>query len=256
MHDQFDQLVERAGLIGTALVTVGDDSWERGDVDAQFVIYSLAKSVIAASFIFLDGGGELDLDASVAPLVDDNRFNYSIRQLLSHTSGVVDYGRLPEYHAAVAETPSDPWSDEEFFERTLAESPDFEAGTGWAYSNTGYLILRRVLDRYGGLALYLSALGLSEASVAEELSDFDAAVPALSAKIGDGMQPVAGRYHPAWVGHRTLVTSARELHRFWSRPPKVLHDPETFVHVGFDFPGFVCPSYGLGCSAIRRVHSG
>jgi len=241
-----DDIADASGLTGAAIVTTPSRSWERGDIDAQFVIYSIAKSVIAAAFLLLAEEGEIDLDASAATLLDDNRFGASVRQLLSHTSGLPNYGRLPEYHAAVAATPSDPWPDETFFERALTLPRDFEPGQGWAYSNTGYMALRRILAEHGGLASYLSPLGFTTARVAEELSDLDGAVPAVSAKIGDGLNPVAGRYHPAWVGHRTIVTSASELHRFWSRPPAAFLDPANLRYIGFDFPGAVRPSYGLG----------
>jgi hypothetical protein len=80
--------------------------------------------------------------------------------------------------------------------------------------------VRQILDGHGGLAAFLPALGFSAASVAEARPDFGHAVPARSALIGAGPRPVAGRYHPGWVGHRTMVTSTRELHRFWSTPPR------------------------------------
>ena len=76
----------------------------------------------------------------------------SVRRLLDHTSGVRDYGSLPEYNEAVRARPGTAWNDDEFLARTTAAGPVFEPGQGWAYSNTGYLMLRQLLDEHGGLA--------------------------------------------------------------------------------------------------------
>jgi D-alanyl-D-alanine carboxypeptidase len=248
-HDRvdLDDLAQRAGLTGAALVTAGELAWQAGDVDAPFVIYSITKSVIGAALLSLAADDAIDLDAA---LPDERLGGVSVRQLLRHTAGVRDYGALASYHAAVRRSPSTPWSDEEFLDRALDGGPAPAPGRGWAYSNTGYLVLRQVLDRHGGLASFLPGLGFERATVAERLADLALAVPARSSLIGDGPQPVAGRYHPRWVGHRTLVTSARELHRFWSKPPPTFTDSTSWVPVGVDTGGlFVRPSYGLGVMA-------
>jgi D-alanyl-D-alanine carboxypeptidase len=242
-------IAARAGLSGTALVSVGDRTWHTGDIDARFVIYSITKPVISAAFLLLEAEGVLDLRASAAALLGDDRFDVSLRQLLNHTSGIRDYGQLPAYHDAVYRSPSRPWPDEVLLRRSMAGGPDFAPGHGWAYSNTGYILLRAILDHHGGLASLLPALGFTSATVAENLTAFDDAVPARSARIGAGRHRVAGRYHPGWVGHRTLVTSARELHHFWTRPPSAFLDPATFVPVGTVPGSFARPSYGLGVMA-------
>ncbi|MGD0558626.1 MAG: serine hydrolase domain-containing protein [Streptosporangiaceae bacterium] len=244
-----DEAAGRAGLTGTALVTAGDSTWQTGDIDAQYVIYSITKSVIAAAFLL----GEVDLDASASSLGGDDRFDAPVRHLLRHTSGIPDYGHNPAYHAAVRQSPSQPWSDEEFLWRAHARGPLFAPGQGWAYFNNGYPLLRQILDGRGGLAAFLPALGFTAATVAEDLPDFGGAVPARSALIGDGLHPVAGRYHPGWVGHRTMVTSARDLHRFWSGPPPAFTDPANLVPLGADTGGlFVHATYGLGVLADPR----
>jgi D-alanyl-D-alanine carboxypeptidase len=245
-----DEVAGRAGLSGTALVSTGDRVWQAGDIDARYVIYSITKSVIAAAFLLLAAEGAVDLNARASSLLGDGRFPVSVRQLLQHRSGLPDYGRDPAYHAAVRESPSRPWADEEFLRRAHAQGLMYAPGQGWAYSNSGYLLLREILDRHGGLAAFLPALGFTAATVAENLSDFSDAVPANSALIGDGIHKVAGRYHPRWVGHRTFVTSARQLHRFWSSPPAAFTDPANLVPVGVDTGGlFAHAACGLGTLA-------
>jgi D-alanyl-D-alanine carboxypeptidase len=219
----------------TTLVAVGDDVEITGDPDARYPIYSLTKTAVAAAVLLLVRQGAVELD--------------SVRRLLDHTSGVRDYGSLAEYHEAVRRQPGLAWDDDEFLARTSAAGPQFEPGEGWAYSNTGYLLLRRLLDGNGDLASFLPQLGLGEAKVAESLEDLSAAVPAPSTVLLGGVRDVRGVYDPRWVGHRTLVARAEDLVGFWRDLPAEMLDSRTFVPIGFEAPGFVRPCYGLGVMA-------
>lgn len=219
----------------TTLVAVGDDVEIVGDPAARYLVYSVTKTAVAAAVLLLAREGAIELE--------------SVRRLLDHTSGVRDYGSLPEYQEAVRTQPGSAWDDEEFLAHTAAAGPSFEPGKGWAYSNTGYLLLRRVLDEHGGLAAFLPRIGLGGATVAERIDDLGGAVRASSAQLLDGVDDVRGVYDPRWVGHRTLVARAEDLVAFWRELPSEMLDRRTFVPIGFDTPGFVQPSYGLGVMA-------
>ena len=87
----------------------------------------------------------------------------------------------------MSERPSDPWDDDELLARVLAHWTDFEPGTAWAYSNTGYLLVRRIVDAAaaGGFAgalerELLRPLGLVDTSLALELGDLAGLVPSRS----------------------------------------------------------------------------
>ena len=219
----------------TTLVATGDDIEIAGDPAARYPIYSVTKTAVAAAVLLLAREGAVELD--------------SVRSLLDHTSGIRDYGSLPEYHAAVRTRPGRAWEDDEFLARAHAAGPEFETGVGWAYSNTGYLRLRRLLDEHGGLGSFLPRLGLPDTTVAERTADLDAAVAAPSALLLEGVADVRGVYDPRWVGHRTLVARAGDLVDFWRNLPAEMLDPRMFVPIGADAPGFIRPSYGLGVMA-------
>jgi D-alanyl-D-alanine carboxypeptidase len=219
----------------TTLLAVGDDVEIVGDGAARYLIYSVTKTAVAAAVLLLAREGAIELG--------------SVRRFLDHTSGVRDYGSLREYHEAVRTRPGSAWDDDEFLARADAAGPQFEPGKGWAYSNTGYLLLRRLLDEHGGLAAFLPRFGLGGTTVAERTEDLGAAVPAPSALLLDGVDDVRGVYDPCWVGHRTLVARAEDLLGFWRDLPAEMLDPRTFVPIGADAPGFVRPSYGLGVMA-------
>ena len=224
------------------------------DEQGRYLVYSVTKTYLGVLCLRLD----LDLDAPVSTWIDDERLpRATLRQLLNHTSGIPDYGRLPEYGAAVRDRPSEPWSDEELLARSLAGGADFVPGEGWAYSNTGYLLVRRIVDLTadGGFAgalerELLGPLGLSDTSLALELGDLDALVPGWSNQVGDGRRDVRGRYDPRWVGHSTLASTRTDQRRFWSAlAAGELCDLARLtesVEIGFEAPGFVRPSYGVG----------
>ncbi len=110
------------------------------DEPGRHLVYSVTKTFLAVLCLRL----ELELDAPARSWLDDRDLPaVSLRQLLNHTSGIPDYGRLPEYTEAVRTRPSDPWDDEELIARALSAPGGFAAGAGWAYSNTGYVLVRQ-----------------------------------------------------------------------------------------------------------------
>jgi D-alanyl-D-alanine carboxypeptidase len=219
----------------TTLVAVGDDVEISGDAGARYPIYSITKTVVAAAVLLLAREGQIALDP--------------VRRLLDHTEGLRDYGSLAAYHEAVRRRPGVAWEDDEFLARSGEAGRLFEPGQGWAYSNTGYLLLRRLLDEHGGLAAFLPRLGLGTARVAERTEDLGVAVSAPSALLLDGVDDVRGVYDPRWVGHRTLVARVEDLLGFWRDLPAEMLDSRTFVPIRAEAPGFVRPSYGIGVMA-------
>ena len=89
--------------------------------------------MLAAAALVLVDAGRLTLDT---PL---DRQRYTLRQLLQHRAGVPDYGSLAAYHEAVA-SGQPPWPVSELLARVDQHARGVEPGTGWTYSNVGYLL--------------------------------------------------------------------------------------------------------------------
>ncbi|WP_059002255.1 serine hydrolase domain-containing protein [Leptolyngbya sp. NIES-2104] len=123
--------------------------------DATFYIYSVTKSLLATAILHLVRKEILNLDAPAQYYLPELSLDptITIRHLLSHTSGLSDYGEMPSYFNAVKTMPSIPWSRETFLDITLAQRLRFTPGTDWAYSNPGYLVLRYILERVTHLSL-------------------------------------------------------------------------------------------------------
>lgn len=118
------------------------------DVDAAWEIGSISKHVASVALLRLWEQGRVDLDAPIGDYLDDIPDAWrpvTLRQLATHTSGVPDYEEAGGY--GVYETR--PTAAEVY--AIVADRPlDFEPGTRWSYSNTGYFLLSRVVEEVSG----------------------------------------------------------------------------------------------------------
>ncbi|WP_060591012.1 serine hydrolase domain-containing protein [Nocardia farcinica] len=104
-------------------------------------VYSIAKIFTAAAVLrCLDPEREI---GAVAP-VPARLAGLRVGDLLTHRSGLGDYGAWPEYRRDVAER-GDAWSEEVILERVELARPGV-----FRYSNPGYLLVRRALEEQHG----------------------------------------------------------------------------------------------------------
>lgn len=184
---------------------VGGTEVDEGPPHALLPWWSFGKTVLAIAVLRLVEQGKLTLDE---PLEGKP---YTLRQLLAHRAGLPDYGRVPEYHAAVARG-EDAWPVDELLRRANANHLLSEPGQAWSYSNIGYYFVRREIERASDSELG-SAL---HATVFAPLG-----VHAFLTRERDDMQRLAfanlGTYDPNWVYHGLIVgtalDAARLLHR-------------------------------------------
>lgn len=162
--------------------------------------WSFTKTVLAAAALVLVDRGAWHLDAPF------DGHGFTLRQLLSHTAGLADYGPLAAYHQAVAAGEA-PWPVGVLLAR-VAEIPAPPAGR-FAYSNVGYLLLRQAIERCldsdldaALRQLVLAPLGIPHTRVAYTSEDLTA-----------GAWGNARAYHPGWVYHGTLVGPVRQAAR-------------------------------------------
>jgi D-alanyl-D-alanine carboxypeptidase len=189
------------------------------DPAAPLPIYSVTKTLIATLILYYVEQNALSLDAPVQRYLPDLPLlpALSLRQLLDHTSGLPDYGDLPAYTAALHADPTRPWSDATFLEQTLTRGMRFVPGTGWAYSNLGYLLLRQVLEQVGNapfadlVQAHLSEpLGSPTLRVLRDLDDMARMAPGYSSSRAPNapLADVRDWYHPGWVAHGLVGASA------------------------------------------------
>ena len=138
--------------------------------DALFRIASVSKPITSAAIMTLVEEGKLALDDRVAPFiahltpapgatVDPRWEQITIRQLLNHTGGW-DRGKpnggfdpmdRPAIAAAAVNAPA-PASAETIIRYMKGVPLDFNPGEKHVYSNFGYAILGRVIERVSGMS--------------------------------------------------------------------------------------------------------
>jgi len=142
------------------LETRGYVDWENKiplEKDHLFRVASCTKTFIATLTLMMHFEGRLDLNDTITRYLPEsitNRIQYAdqitIRQMLNHTSGIFNTGDNPEYWAAQYGDPTKEWTDREVLEFALDQPAYFEPGSGYAYSNTDYLLAGLILDQVLG----------------------------------------------------------------------------------------------------------
>ena len=117
----------------------------------RYAIGSVSKEFLAATIMLLAEQGKLTLDDPVAKyfpaLTDAGRV--SIRDLLTHTSGYRDF--WPQDY--VPATMLQPITRDRLMQDWATLPLDFEPGTQYQYSNTGYVIAGAIVEQVNGHAL-------------------------------------------------------------------------------------------------------
>jgi len=132
----------------------GKQSERGGSPDPQlpYQIASVSKQFTAAALLLLEDDGKLSLDDTVSRYVPGvtGGDRITLRQLLSHTSGLQDYWPQDYSFAAMAR----PVTPQGILDRWARKPLDFEPGTQWQYSNTGYVVAGLVVEKVAGVPLF------------------------------------------------------------------------------------------------------
>jgi D-alanyl-D-alanine carboxypeptidase len=176
-----------------------------GSASSLFPWWSFTKTVLAICALRLAEEGLVDLDQL------RRGKPFTLRQLLQHRAGVPEYGTLLCYHNAVSRNDS-PWTRARLLEEVQSDRLCFEPGTGWAYSNLGYLFVRDAIEEACGLSLAAALkqfvtgpLELQSAQLATTSTDF------CSVHWASGRE-----YDPGWVYHGCLIGTSLDA-------AKILH---------------------------------
>ena len=121
--------------------------------DTTMMAYSMSKTITAIAALQLVGGGKIGLDDRVDQYVDALPYGsrVTVRQLIAHTSGIPNPIPLRWVHPAAAHGRFD---ESAALATILRNHPhlSFEPGTRYRYSNIGYWLLGRVIERASGEA--------------------------------------------------------------------------------------------------------
>jgi CubicO group peptidase (beta-lactamase class C family) len=163
---RLDQIVQsyvtEHKFMGTVLVARGDQTifnraygsanleWDvPNTIATKFRLGSVTKQFTAASILLLEERGKLSVNDPVKKYMSDAPAAWdkvTIFHLLTHTSGVADFTRFPDYPKIepFASTPAK-------LVALFRDKPlDFEPGEKWSYDNSGYVLLTYLIEKITG----------------------------------------------------------------------------------------------------------
>src|SRR6478672_5389875 len=116
--------------------------------DLPYQIASNSKQFTAMAILLLEDEGKLSLNDPVSKWVSGitEGDKITIRQLLSHTSGLQDYWPQDYSFAAMAH----PTTPQAIVDRWAKKPLDFQPGEQWQYSNTGYVVAGMIVEKASG----------------------------------------------------------------------------------------------------------
>jgi CubicO group peptidase (beta-lactamase class C family) len=122
--------------------------------DAVYYIGSTSKQFVAASILLAAEQGNLSLDDDIRkylPEIPEYQAPITIRNLVHHTSGLRDYLGLMYLADMRAE---DIYSDAEIIELIARQKAlNFDPGSEYLYSNSGYFLMAQIIGRATGKSL-------------------------------------------------------------------------------------------------------
>ena len=173
-----------------------------------YEIGSITKQFTAAAILQLREAGKLDINATLAAYLPDapHAKEVTLKQLLSHTSGMPEYLDGPDVEAWAVK----PATLKQIMARIKDRPLDFPPGSRWSYSNSGYVLLGRVIEvvshesyeHYVKTHLLMAAGMSHTTTVADE-----ARVPG----IAKGYRHTDGKLEPAPTIHASVGWAAGNL---------------------------------------------
>jgi CubicO group peptidase (beta-lactamase class C family) len=117
----------------------------------QFRIGSVTKQFTAVAILKLQEQGKLSIEDKLSKYLPDfpKADQVTLRHLLNHTSGIYNYTNAADFMEGVSE----PITAQDLINKIQTYDYDFEPGSRWSYSNSGYFILGNIVEQVAGKTL-------------------------------------------------------------------------------------------------------
>jgi len=162
MQQVIQSYVDNKTFMGTVLVvkdgkTLINQGYGSADLEwnipntptAKFRLGSITKQFTATSILLLEERGKLKIDDPISKYLPDAPPAWqkiTIYNVLTHTSGIPSFTGFPDYSATE-------WKDTtpaELVARFRDKPLDFEPGSKFFYSNSGYVLLGYLIEKISG----------------------------------------------------------------------------------------------------------
>jgi D-alanyl-D-alanine carboxypeptidase len=123
---------------------------------------SVGKTYAAALAMQLVKEGKINLDERIEKYLGreswfarlPNAKEITVRMLMNHTSGLVRYEFKDEFTKDLTANVDKVWKPEELIAYIFDTKAPFEAGKGWDYSDTNYIVLGMIIEKVTGKRYY------------------------------------------------------------------------------------------------------
>lgn len=173
LNDLVESYVNNSEFNGAVLVSIQNETllkkgygqanaeWSiPNTVNTRFKIASTTKPLTAALILKLVEQNKLDLNLFITDYLPNYRSDtgrkVTIEQLLNHTSGIPNIFSNPDFKSIEA---NNPYSLDEYIAKFCSGDLKFVPGSKFSYSNAGYSILGRIIEKVTELS-YAEAMQL------------------------------------------------------------------------------------------------
>jgi len=119
-------------------------------IDTRFRLGSITKQFTAMAIMILAERGKLSVQDPISKHLADSPKAWepiTIRQLLTHTSGIPSYTSFPQMMTRTVRLPA---TIDEVIATFKDKELDFQPGDKFTYSNSGYIVLGKIIERVSG----------------------------------------------------------------------------------------------------------
>lgn len=113
-----------------------------------FPIGSVSKTITSACILSMVDEGLVSLEDSIGTWISgypEITGSIKVYQLMNHTSGIYNYTNHPGFEPLINNTLTTTYNMTDMLDNFL-DTPYFDAGGGWEYSNTNYLLLGLIIE--------------------------------------------------------------------------------------------------------------
>ena len=154
-YNMFDGAVlvaENGKVIYKSAFGLANREWNVANTtDTKFMIGSVSKSITALLMLIQVQKGLISLDKTISDYIPEyskkNGSRITIRQLLSHTSGLPNYDIIKDFFPAISRQN---FTRGDYIKLYMDSALAFEPGTRYYYSSWGYFTLGYIMEKVTG----------------------------------------------------------------------------------------------------------
>lgn len=182
--------------------------------ESMFYLASVSKQFTATAILLLVQQGKIRLEDKIRryfPELPEIYESITVKQLLTHTSGIPDYYEIME--------PQPGFTNQDVLDVLKGiRKLDFQPGDQYHYSNSGYVLLSTLTNRASGetFAGFLKKQAFGKAGLRNTIVFDKQATPVENRAIGYGPDSTLTDYHFRTTGAGGIFSNAEDLYR-WDR---------------------------------------